>query len=160
MDNLRRLEAKKSELDIAEEKILQSAAIRKKSGNSPLNETPPPIPSVPPPDATPSGAQRLDALIGGGPPTTSTKTNGISSKKVSFAAAEDQDDANKENVKDEKLARLEKYETDPNVSTEDKILACLFRHDGILVWIEIISIKARKSYKIFQNWLFKDISFF
>lgn len=114
LDNLRRLEAKKSELDIAEEKILQSAAIRKKSGNSPLNETPPPIPSVPPPDATPSGAQRLDALIGGGPPTTSTKTNGISSKKVSFAAAEDQDDANKENVKDEKLARLEQYETDPN----------------------------------------------
>ena len=113
------MEAKKSELEIAEEKILQGAAIRKKSGSSPLNETPPPLPNVPPPDATPSGAQRLDALIGGpsGNPPPVTKSNGLSSKKVSFAAPTDdfETDANKENH-DEKLSRLEKYEKDPNVS--------------------------------------------
>jgi len=77
---------------------------------------PPPVPTVPPPDFTPSGAQRLDALIGGSTstPVAATKTNGISSKKVSFAAAEDFDtDANKEN-KDEREALLEKYEKDPN----------------------------------------------
>merc|ERR1719150_1598545 len=120
LDNLRKLEAKKSELEKAEEKILQSAATRKKSGNTPPmgNESPvpPPVPTVPPPDFTPSGAQRLDALIGGSTstPVAATKTNGISSKKVSFAAAEDFDtDANKEN-KDEREALLEKYEKDPN----------------------------------------------
>lgn len=92
LDNLRKLEAKKSELEKAEEKILQSAATRKKSGNTPPmgNESPvpPPVPTVPPPDFTPSGAQRLDALIGGSTstPVAATKTNGISSKKVSFAA--------------------------------------------------------------------------
>ena len=94
LDNLRKLEAKKSELEKAEEKILQSAAIRMKSGNTPpMNESPvpPPVPTVPPPDFTPSGAQRLDALIGGpigGGTSTpvATKTNGIASKKVSFAA--------------------------------------------------------------------------
>jgi len=103
---------------MAEEKILQGAAIRKKSGSSPLNETPPPLPNVPPPDATPSGAQRLDALIGGpsgNPPPPMTKSNGLSSKKVPFAAPTDdfETDANKENH-DEKLSRLEKYEKDPN----------------------------------------------
>ena len=91
LDNLRKLEAKKSELEKAEEKILQSAATRKKSGNTPpMNESPvpPPVPTVPPPDFTPSGAQRLDALIGGptSTPVAATKTNGITSKKVSFAA--------------------------------------------------------------------------
>jgi hypothetical protein len=128
LDNLRKLEAKKSELEKAEEKILQSAAIRMKSGNTPpMNESPvpPPVPTVPPPDFTPSGAQRLDALIGGpigGGPSTpvASKTNGISSKKVSFAAAEDFDqqyfdtDANKENHQmDEREALLERYEKDP-----------------------------------------------
>merc|ERR1712242_482309 len=62
----------------------------------------------PPPDATPSGAQRLDALIG----TTNGKSNGVhhtpASKKVSFAAASEEPEDN------ETLSRLEKYEKDPN----------------------------------------------
>ena len=127
---------------MAEEKILQGAAIRKKSGSSPLNETPPPLPNVPPPDATPSGAQRLDALIGGpsgNPPPPMTKSNGLSSKKVSFAAPTDdfETDANKENH-DEKLSRLEKYEKDPNVS--DMIIylfICIL--DGIYLILFFVS---------------------
>ena len=98
LDNLRRLEAKKNELEKAEEKILKDAASRMKT--PPLDEdTPPPIPDVPPPDATPSGAQRLDALIGAAPP----KNNGVSSKKVSFASAQPEED-------------LENYDKDPNVN--------------------------------------------
>ena len=77
---------------------MKDAASRMKT--PPLDEdTPPPIPDVPPPDATPSGAQRLDALIGAAPP----KNNGVSSKKVSFASAQPEED-------------LENYDKDPNVN--------------------------------------------
>jgi len=112
LDNLRRLEAKKNELEKAEEKILKDAASRMRTPpmvTDPDFESPPPIPDVPPPDATPSGAQRLDALIGSAPPAAGPKNNGVSSKKVSFASAE---------IPEEELddLRLEEYDKDPNVS--------------------------------------------
>ena len=109
LDNLRRLEAKKNELEKAEEKILKDAASRMKT--PPMvteGDTPPPIPDVPPPDATPSGAQRLDALIGAAPAPAAPKNNGVSNKKVSFASAE---------IPEEELddLKLEEYDKDPNV---------------------------------------------
>lgn len=120
LDNLRRLEAKKSELELAEEKLLMGAASRKRFSPTSSETPPPPLPPVPPPDTTPSGAQRLDALIGAAP----TKSNGIhptASKKVSFAASEPEVNTSSEDVlsspdNEEKLSRLERYERDPNVS--------------------------------------------
>ena len=118
LENLRRLEAKKNELEKAEERILKEASTRRKSGGTPTSdEMPPPPPLNPPPDATPTGAERLDALIGG----SKSNGNGIqASKKVSFASEETENapfemvENSRENS--EQLSRLEKYEKDPNVS--------------------------------------------
>merc|ERR1719336_1770419 len=101
LDNLRRLEAKKNELEKEEERILKDAASRRKSEGTPTGSddypaAPPPLPQAPPPlgappssedNHEPSGAaQRLDALI-----STNLKTNGHhhpqASKKVSFASS-------------------------------------------------------------------------
>ena len=129
LDNLRRLEAKKNELEKEEERILKDAISRRKSEDTPTSdEGPPPLPSTPPPlgdhggmvdDHEPFGAaQRLDALI-----STNLKTNGHAShsqasKKVSFASSAEPLDEIPEITQEnaEKLSQLEKYEKDPNVS--------------------------------------------
>jgi hypothetical protein len=129
MENLRRLEAKKSELEKAEEKLLLEAT-RRTSRNgtaSPSDnpEMPPPLPPGPPPDATPSGAQRLDALIGA--PKITNGVHPTAAKKVSFVTAPNVDswgvdvgDVNDDDDEEETLSRLEQYDhaenQDPNVS--------------------------------------------
>jgi hypothetical protein len=137
LKKLEAMERKQKELEDAkrdEERILREAQKRRQnesvgfSSRPDSTPPPPPLPAVPPPDVSPaypgpSGAQRLDMLVG------STKKSETPTKKVSFLSENDDErryDANANSVShDEKISRLERLEKDPNVSSHRaKILYC------------------------------------
>lgn len=95
-----------AETNLAEQRLLAEAERRKRTG-----ETPPPLPSVPPPAMTPptqDPGQRLDMLLG----RKNGSESGTPTKRVSFKT---ENINGMENNEDEEDENFDKTKQDPNV---------------------------------------------
>ena len=109
------MEEKKQELEVqrqAEERILREAEKRRQEGSSGSGETPPPLPSVPPPveSPVPTGAHRLDMLVGGG------VLKSTPAKKVSFVTDAKHEEDEEEDKDNGSQGQPEVYDSNDNIN--------------------------------------------